>query len=89
MDFGAERVPVRACGPDALWIAFLALAYFLYDLIGEKHRAALADAEPASAAIMGEIDARVRIGSRGGEVYRMRAPSTPRLILDLRTLRKG
>src|ERR1017187_6104007 len=29
MDFGAERVPVRAFGRDALWIAFLALAYFL------------------------------------------------------------
>src|ERR1019366_5036972 len=29
MDLGAERVPVRAFGRDALWIAFLALAYFL------------------------------------------------------------
>jgi hypothetical protein len=38
MDFGAERVPVRACGPDTLWIAFLALAYFLYDLIVERDR---------------------------------------------------
>src|ERR1017187_10185483 len=35
MDFGAERVPVRAFGRDALWIAFLALAYFL------AHEAAL------------------------------------------------
>lgn len=29
MVFGAARVPVRAFGRDALWIAFLALAYFL------------------------------------------------------------
>ena len=35
MDAGAERVPVRAFGRDALWIAFLALAYFL------AHEAAL------------------------------------------------
>src|ERR1019366_6511501 len=35
MDFGAERIPVRAFGRDALWIAFLALAYSL------AHEAAL------------------------------------------------
>src|ERR1035438_1196748 len=47
MDFGAERVPVRAYGQNALWIAFLALAYFV------AHEAALLfpDAQKVLAAV--------------------------------------
>src|ERR1035441_2206102 len=47
MDFGAERLSVRAIGRDALWIAFLALAYFL------AHEGALLfpDAQKVGAAI--------------------------------------
>src|ERR1035441_2190005 len=47
MDFGAERVPVRAYGQNALWIAFLALAYFV------AHEAALLfpDAQKVVAAV--------------------------------------
>src|ERR1019366_8690250 len=47
MEVGAERVPVRAFGRDTLWIAFLALAYFL------AHEAALLvpDAQKVVAAI--------------------------------------
>src|ERR1017187_945382 len=47
MDFGAERVPVRAIGQNALWIAFLAPAYFL------AHEAALLfpDAQKVVAAV--------------------------------------
>src|ERR1022692_3148113 len=47
MDFGAERVPVRAVGRDALWIAFLALAYFLAHEVAHR----FPDAQKVVAAI--------------------------------------
>src|ERR1035437_3586443 len=51
MDFGAERVPVRAFGRDALWIAFLALADFLAHevaVLGPAPEELVAGCAPAS-----------------------------------------
>lgn len=89
MEFGAERVPVRAFGQNAPWIAFLALACFLCGLIADDDHAALAGAEQGSAIYLSVFDVPVRVTTRSGAVHRVRASSTPRLLPDGRVVGTG
>jgi PAS domain S-box-containing protein len=61
----------------------------LYGLIVEEDRAALAEAEQASARNMSVFDVELRIRARNGKVRWVQAASTPRLLPDGRVLWDG